>query len=45
MNDRAVHWFFIILDLERRRVALLDSLPLNKSNDFRWELAKDLVTI
>ncbi|KAJ8443114.1 hypothetical protein Cgig2_030882 [Carnegiea gigantea] len=42
MNDRAVHWFLIIVDLERRRVALFDSLPLNKNNDFRRELAKDL---
>ncbi|KAJ8431311.1 hypothetical protein Cgig2_032301 [Carnegiea gigantea] len=42
MNDRAVHWFLIVVDLERRCVALLDSLPLNKSNDFRRELAKDL---
>ncbi|KAJ8429067.1 hypothetical protein Cgig2_031358 [Carnegiea gigantea] len=43
MNDRAVHWFLIVVDLERRRVALLDSLPLNKSKDFRRELAKDLI--
>ncbi|KAJ8434629.1 hypothetical protein Cgig2_033115 [Carnegiea gigantea] len=42
MNDRAVNWFLIAVDLDRRRVALLDSLPLNKSNDFRRELAKDL---
>ncbi|KAJ8428471.1 hypothetical protein Cgig2_017261 [Carnegiea gigantea] len=35
MNDRAIHWFLIIVDLQRRRVALLDSLPLTKSNDFR----------
>ncbi|KAJ8432572.1 hypothetical protein Cgig2_026620 [Carnegiea gigantea] len=40
MNDRAVHWFLIVMDLERRCVALLDWLPLNKSNDFRQELAK-----
>ncbi|KAJ8429693.1 hypothetical protein Cgig2_004492 [Carnegiea gigantea] len=42
MNDRAVHWFLIVVDLQHRRVALLNSLPLNKSNDFRRELAKDL---
>ncbi|KAJ8420446.1 hypothetical protein Cgig2_002658 [Carnegiea gigantea] len=45
MNDRTVHWFLIIVDLQRRRVALLKSLPFNKSNDFRWELAKDLARI
>ncbi|KAJ8423052.1 hypothetical protein Cgig2_011173 [Carnegiea gigantea] len=42
MNDRAVHCFLIVVDLQCRHVALLKSLPLNKSNDFRRELAKDL---
>ncbi|KAJ8441864.1 hypothetical protein Cgig2_034123 [Carnegiea gigantea] len=42
MNDQAVHWFLIVVDSERRCIALLDSLPLTKSNDFRRELAKDL---
>ncbi|KAJ8449241.1 hypothetical protein Cgig2_021705 [Carnegiea gigantea] len=45
MNDRAIHWFLIIVDLQSRCVALLNSLPLNKSNDFKQELAKDLVRI
>ncbi|KAJ8433433.1 hypothetical protein Cgig2_008611 [Carnegiea gigantea] len=35
MNDRAVHWFLIVVDLQRRHVAFLNSSPLNKSNDFR----------
>ncbi|KAJ8432302.1 hypothetical protein Cgig2_019231 [Carnegiea gigantea] len=39
VNNEAVHWFLIIVDLRRRRVALLDSLLLNKSSDFRRELA------
>ncbi|KAJ8421023.1 hypothetical protein Cgig2_020049 [Carnegiea gigantea] len=43
MNDRVVHWFLIVVDLQHRHVALLNSLPLNKSNDYRRELAKDLI--
>ncbi|KAJ8429294.1 hypothetical protein Cgig2_000219 [Carnegiea gigantea] len=42
MNDRAVHWFLIVVDLECRRVALLNLLPLNKSNNYRQKLGKDL---
>ncbi|KAJ8427868.1 hypothetical protein Cgig2_024878 [Carnegiea gigantea] len=45
MNDRVVHWFLIVVHLQCRRVAFLNSLPSNKSNDFRRESAKDLVYI
>ena len=45
MNDRGVHWFLIVIDLQHRCVDLLDSLPLNKSNDYRRELAEELVIL
>ena len=45
MNDIGVHWFLIVIDLQHRRVDLLDSLPLNKSNDYRRELAEELVIL
>uniref|UniRef100_A0A7C9DLW6 Ubiquitin-like protease family profile domain-containing protein n=1 Tax=Opuntia streptacantha TaxID=393608 RepID=A0A7C9DLW6_OPUST len=40
---REVHWFLIVIDLQHRRVDLLDSLPLNKSNDYRRESAEELL--